>query len=219
MIRLPFLVASGLVVTVGGFAIVEDAGAQSMGTVSIYEDIDVEDWGSGDFTVVGWSSVEDNPPPECEHYDYYTTTTVVSPTNRSSSSQSGGTGSSAALSFLSEQGYWTIETSGYSSCTCGGPESMQWSSASSFQAGLSVGYWKNPSWHGLLCIYTALNCTSGVPTCAGPGGPPYAHAMANPGGPCPPTIKSTWAWVSVMGQWRCTPSYDQHGFPGGGQCY
>jgi hypothetical protein len=184
-----------------------------MGTVSVYNDVDVDHWGNGDFVVLGWGNVEDYPPSGCDHFDYYTTSIVGSPTGRSSSTQSSGTGSGAALSINEEGGSWSIDLEGYASCTCGGPQSQYYGGGLSAPVDIAVSYYKNPTWNGLACTYASWNCTSGSPSCGG-----VPHVMAHNGSSCPATIKASSATVYVWGAWHCTPSFDQDAGGAGGTC-
>jgi hypothetical protein len=167
---------------------------------SIYDD-GTFDVVNDQFVFLGWSSIEDSPPPGCDHYDYYTTTTVTSPTG-SNSLESSGASSNASLEVTdSDEGSWNIGTSGYLTCSCAGTTlNFAGSSGLSFDWEFRSAYLRTCTMNALGARYLNYNCSAGTSsTCAFT---PYQTDASV----CYSDIRVvSGAWRRGTGGWHCTP--------------
>jgi hypothetical protein len=180
---------------------------------SIYDDGTVG-LTSGVFEFYGWSSVEDNPPAGCDHYDYYTTTTVTSPTNRTSWLESGGTSSNVMLEVDDDYGYWNIDTSGYLTCSCaGGTLTYSGNEGFSFDVRLSETYFKECIPWGFRTRYWQYNCSSGTPVC---GVVPFVSTAET----CYTDVHAGFVkYRKGTGSWSCSPGIILGHNTGPGACF
>ena len=205
-----------VVMAVVGLLAHADAGYTQTMSISVYNDSAPSGEGEGEdeYTVYGYSTVQDNSSG-CTHGGYYTTTHLTSPSSRHNSTGASGLASTTTLDFAGEEGTWSVATSGSYQCSCIKGGTAGFGGSAQFGVAIAQTHYTGCTGVASLCGCPVIACTEGTfPTC---GQGPISGAVKV--GPCTNRMFARFARFIWDEDWVCSPGLLRSATGQSGACY